>query len=346
MDNSYYILAKEQIEIKRLHICTWEFPNDPSYIEYGMEFSYDSFSGNSLELYLAVPFVKKGDKVICLLNNLSNKANSRFIFNDVVIGNDNVGKDERDGSILKFEKRDALTILPCEITADNGLILFKIKKPQKHEGNLYFRVLVKLGMNKVAFRKKGIAQISYIYDFKINETRNLPDNIYKIKDDNGLEICKVKQFFCLHAVPDDFILSFVDSSKLKNIRKLETEAFQRYLPDIKSISKDCYNIMFLKDSDKESYSIFSICTEETIGSKQIALAIGASIICNLLFALSSLRFTKDKNIDWYLQIPLEYWISFAIFSILGCFLFCHTKYKWIGSFLSLIFLTLIYIVLN
>ena len=38
----------------------------------------------------------------------------------------------------------------------------------------------------------------------------------------------------------------------------------------KGISKDCYNIMFLKDDDKdgkESYSLFSICTEETIGSK-------------------------------------------------------------------------------
>ena len=144
MDNSYYILAKKQIEIKRLHICTWEFSNPPSYIEFGMEFSFEIFNEDFLKLYLAVPFINKGDEVLCLLKNLSDKANSRFIFNDVVKTNDNVGEDERDGSILKFEEREALTILPCEITTDNGLIIFKIKKPRKHEGNLYFRVLVKL----------------------------------------------------------------------------------------------------------------------------------------------------------------------------------------------------------
>ena len=328
MDNSYYILAKEQIEIKRLHICTWEFSNFPSYIEYGMEFSYDSFHEDSLELYLTVPFIKKGDKVLCLLNNLSNKTNSRFIFNDIVNGNDNVGEDERDGSILRFESRETLTILPCETTTDDGLIIFKIKKPRKHEGNLYFRVLVKLEKNIIAIRKHGIAQTSYIYDFKINETRNLPDRIYEFKKTKSLEICKVGNLFCLHAVPDNFVFNYIDSSKLKNIRKLETEAFKRYLPDIKSISKDCYNIMFLKDFNKESYSLFSICTEEMIGAKQIALGIGANVLCSLLFAFSSLRFIKDPAIEWYRQIPWEYWGALAILILLCIYLFTPLKKKF------------------
>ncbi len=321
MENSYYILAKEQIEIERLHICTWEFPSDASYIEFGMEFPYENIKKDSLILYLAAPFVKKGDKVLCLLDNLSNKANSRFIFNDVVKGNDNVGEDERDGSILRFENRDTLTILPCEISTDEGLIIFRIKKPIKHEGNLYFRVLVNLDKNTIAIRKNGIAQTSYIYDFKLNETRNLPDNIYKLKNEKELGICKVKHLFCLHAVPDNFVFSFIDYSKLKNIRKLETEAFQRYLPNIKNISKDCYNIVFLKDSDQESYSLFSICTEETIGSKQIALAVGANILCSLLFAFSSLRVIKDPDKVWYSQIPWEYWGALVMLVLLCIYLF-------------------------
>lgn len=328
MDNSYYIIAKKQIEIKRLHICTWEFSNSPSYIEYGMEFSYDSFHEDSLELYLTVPFIKKGDKVLCLLNNLSNKTNSRFIFNDIVNGNDNVGEDERDGSILRFESRETLTILPCETTTDDGLIIFKIKKPHKHEGNLYFRVLVKIEKNTISIRKHGIAQTSYIYDFKINETRNLPNYIYEFKKARSLEICKVSNLFCLHAVPDSFVFNYIDSSKLKNIRKLETEAFKRYLPDIKSISKDSYNIMFLKDFNKESYSLFSICTEEMIGAKQIALGIGANILCSLLFALSSLRYIKDPTIEWYRQIPWEYWGALAILTLLCIYLFMPLKKKF------------------
>jgi len=331
MDNAYYILAKKQIEIERLHICTWELPNDSSYIEFGIEFSYDSFEGDSLTFFLAAPFINKSSDVSCLLKNLSDSANGRFIFNDVVSGIDNVGEDARDGSILKFEKRKKLTVLPCDIKVNDGLISFVIKKPIRYEGNLYFRVLIKLGKNAVALKKSGIAQTTYIYDFKINETRNIPQGIYDLKKNNGLEICKVNNIFCLHAIPDNFVFSFVDSSKLKNIRKLETSAFQRYLPEIKGISKDCYNIMFLKDDNqdgKESYSLFSICTEETIGSKQIALAVGANILCSLLFAIASLRFAKDSSIEWYQQIPWEYWGAFAILIFLCIYLFTPLKKKF------------------
>lgn len=331
MDNSYYILSKEQIEIKRLHICTWEFSSESPYIEFGIEFPPDSIKDKSLTLYLATPFIKKIDTISCLLKNLSDRDNGRFIFNDVVCKISNAGGDPRDGTILSFEKRDALTVLPCDSNVNNELISFEIKKPSKYEGNLYFRVLIKIGNDTIAIRKGGITQTSYIYDFKINETRNLPQNIYELRKNMGLEICKVKKVFCFHAVPDNFVFSFVDSSKLKNIRKLESTAFQKYLPEVKGISKDCYNIMFLKDEDregKESYSLFSICMEETIGSKQIALAIGANILCSLLFALSSLRFIKDPTIEWYRQIPWEYWGALAILILLCMYLFTSLKKKF------------------
>ena len=43
MNNAYYILAKEAVPIERLHICTWEFPDADSYIEFGIEFSFEKF---------------------------------------------------------------------------------------------------------------------------------------------------------------------------------------------------------------------------------------------------------------------------------------------------------------
>ena len=331
MDNAYYILAKDNVSIERLHICTWEFPHESSFIEFGLEFPHESFVNDSIILYLAAPFIKEDYTVTCLMKNLSNTDNGRFIFNDVVRGIENVGDDSRDGSILSFEKRDKLTILPCDIKVDNGFISFKLEKPSRYEGNLYFRVLIKIDNDSIAIRKKGIAQTGYIYDFKINETRNLPQDIYELKKNKGLEICKVKKAFCLHAIPDNFVFSFVDSSKLKNIRKLESTAFQKYLPEIKGISQDCFNILFLKDNDddgKESYSLFTICTEETIGSKQIAFAIGANIICSLLFALSSLRFIKDANVEWYRQIPWEYWGALGILFFLCLYLFVPIKSVW------------------
>ena len=330
MENSYYILSKAQLSIERLHICTWEFPQKTSYIEFGVEFSYNDFIDDSICLYWAAPFIDERADIRCLLNNISDRTNGQFIFNDVVCGVDNVGDDSRDGSILRFEKRDSLTVLPCDIKKQAGLVEFEIKKPKKYKGNMYFRVLVNL-KDTIALVKRGIAQTTYIYDFKINETRNLPQKIYELKKNDDLEICKVKKVFCLHAVPDDFAFSFVDSSKLKNIRKLESAAFQKYLPEINGISKDCYNIMFLKDDDKdgkESYSLFSICTEETIGSKQIALAIGANILCSLLFTFSSLRFVKDSTIEWYRQIPWEYWGALAILVVLFVYLFTPLNKKF------------------
>ena len=325
MDNAYYILAKDQVSIERLHICTWEFPRGSSFIEFGLEFSYESIVNDSIIFYLAVPFIREDYSVTCLMKNLSKTDNGRFIFNDVVRAVENVGDDSRDGSILKFETRDNLTVLPCDNEVHEGYIKINIKKPNKYEGNLYFRILIKIDNDTIAIRKKGIAQTSYIYDFKINETRNLPQKVYDLKKNRSLEICSVKNVFCLHAIPDNFVFSFVDSSKLKNIRKLESSAFQQYLPEIKGISKDCYNIMFLKESGKESYSFFSICTEETIGSKQIAFAVGANILCSLLFAFSSLRFVKDPTIEWYKQIPWEYWGALAILLILCIYLFIWKK---------------------
>ena len=170
MDNAYYILAKENVSIERLHICTWEFPNESSYIEFGMEFSYESFIDDSIIFYLAAPFIKEDYSVTCLMRNFSNTDNGRFIFNDVVNGIENVGDDSRDGIILKFETRQHLTILPCDNEVNEGYIKFKIKKPNRHERNLYFRVLIKIDNDTIAIKKKGIAQTSYIYDFKINET--------------------------------------------------------------------------------------------------------------------------------------------------------------------------------
>lgn len=314
MNNAYYILAKENIQIERLHICTWEFPNADSYIEFGMEFPYETFTSDALNIWLSAPFIKEEDEVICLLKNLADSANSRFIFNNIVSGISNIGADSRDGSILHFEGRDSLTILPCKIDVSSGLLKFTLNKPNRYEGNLYFRVLVKHN-GTIAIKKSGIAKNTYIYDLKINETRNLPEDIYDLKSNENLQICKIQNLFCLHSVPDDFEFSFIDSSKLKNIRKLETEAFKKYLPDVKDIGKDCYNIIFLKDCNRDSYSLFTTCSEETIGTKQISLAIATNITCSLLFAFYTIRSEWVSNVKWYYQIPLEYYIA-AILLIL------------------------------
>lgn len=326
MNNAYYILAKEAVPIERLHICTWEFPDADSYIEFGIEFSFEKFVHKTLDIWLSVPYIRQQDEVTCLLKNLADRANCRFIFNDIVKGISNVGTDSRDGSILKFEGRQSLTILPCKIKVSNGFLKFTLNKPKQHEGNLYFRVLVKHN-GTIAIKKTGIAKNTYIYDLKINETRNLPDDIYDLKSNESLHICPIQNLFCLHSVPDDFDISFVDSSKLKNIRKLETEAFKRYLQNVEDIGKDCYNIIFLKDCNKDSYSLFTICTEETIGTKQIALAIASNILCSLLFFVYSVRTGIESEEAWYIRMPWEGIFALLVLFKLWQYLFPTKKKK-------------------
>lgn len=326
MNNAYYILAKKAIQIERLHICTWEFPDTDSYIEFGIEFSYEYFENKSLDIWLSVPFIREQDEVNCLLKNLADSANGRFIFNDIVSAISNVGADSRDGSILKFERRHSLTILPCKIEVSNGFLKFTLNKPPQYDGNLYFRVLVKHN-GTIAIKKSGIAKNTYIYDLKINETRNLPENIYNLKSDEDLHICPIQNLFCLHSVPDDFDITFIDSSKLKNIRKLETEAFKRYLQNVKDIGKDCYNIIFLKDCNKDSYSLFTICAEETIGSKQISLAIATNIVCSLLFFVYSVRTGIESEKAWYIQMPWEGIFALLVLVVLCQYMFPLKKKK-------------------
>lgn len=162
---------------------------------------------------------------------------------------------------------------------------------------------------------------------KINETRNLPDDIYDLKSNEGLHICPIQNLFCLHSVPDDFDITFIDSSKLKNIRKLETEAFKRYLQNVKDIGKDCYNIIFLKDCNKDSYSLFTICAEETIGSKQISLAIATNIVCSLLFFVYSVRTGIESEKAWYIQTPWEGIFALLVLVVLCLYLFPLKKKK-------------------
>lgn len=158
----------------------------------------------------------------------------------------------------------------------------------------------------------------------MNENRNLPHDIQDFKRNEGLVFCHVNKLFCLHAIPDSFDFGFIDNTKLKNVRRLETGSFVSYLPEIKEIKKDCYNIVFLKEEGKTSYSLFTVISKETIGIVQVAFAICANLFCSLLFALSSLRMSNRAT---GFSIPWEYWVSFFIIVLLVIYVVYSVRKK-------------------
>ncbi|PCJ26324.1 MAG: hypothetical protein COA97_05955 [Flavobacteriales bacterium] len=120
MDNSFYLPSDTTsgIEIERFHICTWEFTNETSLVEFGCEIVNNSAINNIgvLSLSLYMPWLDSKCKVEDFYNRLKVTSNSKFIFNDSVDDTSNFdGGDNDDGMIHHFRDRESLCLLPIDI---------------------------------------------------------------------------------------------------------------------------------------------------------------------------------------------------------------------------------------
>lgn len=326
MDNTYFILSDKAVSIERLHICTWDLQYNNAGIEIGIEFVTSPNSQN-IKFKLSLPFMRETNEVKCLMEALiRDDDNSKFIFNDTIKANRPIKGDKRNGTILEFENRKSLSVLPIkDIEKVDGILSFSVKGTSQQNSN-YIRLYIQTELSSLSVSRVGIAKISHIYDIKINERRNLPTHINDLINGN-FKICNIiKQCFCFHVIPSSYNISYVNSVKLKNIRILEAESFNHYLPINFRMKKNDYIIVFNKVENAKDgiYTFFSEFEKETIGNKQIVFAIGANIVCSLLFGLSSLRdFTTGEK--WYEKLPLEFWMAIIILIIFLCWLFIPWK---------------------
>lgn len=312
---TFFILSDKPVTIERLHLCSWDFGDGDALIEFGIEFVPDESSGEII-FKISFPFDVDGLDVVCLMNSLvRNDDNCKFIFNDKIVANKPINADKRNGSIVEFSDRNTLAILPISDTSSTGEIVSFRVKPVSGEAPNYIRFCLRAKIRNLAVVKSGIAKCSYIYDVKVNEQRNMSDRVNKLIN-NGFSICTlIKSCFCFHVVPSKYNISYLNGSKLKNIRVLESEAFSKYLPLNRSLPVNDYMIVFNKDSQSESdgYAFFSEFDEEKIGVKQLIVAVVLNILCNLLFAFSAISFASDKS--WYLQLPIGYWVAISLIVI-------------------------------
>lgn len=333
MDNTYFILTNKPIAIERLHICTWDFNNSKAAIEIGIEFSATPYS-KDVAFKLSLPFLKEADTAICLMDSLiRDDDNSKFIFNDTIKANKPIKGDKRNGSIIEFQSR-TLSILPIkEVAIEDGVCSFIVKDINQSLKN-YIRLLIQTDISNLAVIRNGITKKTYIYDFKINEKRNLPNKINDLINQNYIICSSIKSCFCFHVIPSNYNISYLDSSKLKNIRILEADAFNRYLPIDKEMKQDDCLIVFNKVSNAfdGNYSFFSEFEQETIGNKQIILAIAANIACSLLFGIYTLR-NWVKGDKWYDFLPWEFGVAIIILVIFILYLF--VPWRKLKAFLSL-----------
>lgn len=335
MENSFFILSERNLIIERFHICTWDFKDRKSFIELGFEIDNSTPLGDNISLTFTAPFLKKVQKgdIICLADKLHLRENSKFIFNDTVINSTPIDNDDRNGTILDFKIRGCLTILPIKekkINQTNGTIYLKVKSPIGASEKIYFRILIELPYKTIAISKDSFSKTMYIFDFKVNEQRNLPDEVFEVMGQEKLCLCKINNCFCLHIIPDTFEISFIDDKKLRNIRELEYSAFKRYLPDkVKGLKREEHMIVFSRASGENSYTFFSTFTKEILGHEQVIFTLAANVFCSLLLVITT---SEKYSFSDLTTIPRVLQIVALIFLLLLCYmgyLIIPQIFKWI-----------------
>ena len=335
MNNTYFILSSTKLSIDRLHICTWDFLENNASIELGIEFMPTPHK-KDVDFKLSLPFLKATDKVTCLMDSLvRDDDNCKFIFNDTIKTTTHIREDKRNGAILEFSSRSKLSVLPVrDVKVQDGVCSFVVKDVNPTIKN-YIRIYIQTSVAKLSIVRRGITKETYIYDIKVNERRNLPSHINDLLN-QGYTLCSdVKNCFCFHVIPSKYNIAYLNSAKLKNIRVLESDAFNRYLPCSDTISNNECLIVFNKSSATDgAHTFFSEFEKETIGNKQIIWTIFANILCSLLFGVFSLR-SWSRGQEWYDWLPWEYWATILCLLMLLAYLFL--PWRKLGKIIKKIF---------
>lgn len=334
--NTIYLLSScGDLTVEKFHFCTWDVRDENTFVEVGICINNTGNTPGNIDYYLALPFLSEQTTAESLHMNLANSSNYRFIFNEIAEQIVPIGGDPRSGSIVtigngvnEVDKKYAVVPATCDILNNQKMVKLSIRKPGGVFGHIYTRILIKTNSMTIAETIKSITKRTYVFDIKVNEARNIPDDVYDYKREHNLTLLKIQNTFCLHCVPGDYEIGFSDAAKLKNIRKLEKDAFCKYLPFLKKL-RGGYSIIFLKESNVNGNSFFTTFSKEYIGNKQLLIALVTNLICNLLFAIASYRSTKGVGEFWYKNMPIEWYISLAV--IIVCILFCIPKIPFISN---------------
>lgn len=326
MENSFFIYTNKgnAVKLERFHLCSWEFNNKSSLMEFGFEISRESIKQDDLTIFIYIPWAEKSCKTKDLYKELCIADNSRFIFNDSISVTKYLKSNTNDlGIIHTFSGRNELCILPTDIKiSENKIVSATLNlKPyreykEKSKPNIYFRFWIEPTVLFISMRKKGVSKSTIIYDIKVNERRNIPNDKMKYFDEK--EFCKIRYCFSFNILPNKYDIVFFDNSSLKNVRTLEFDSFNKYWGD-KRVKKDELIVVFnkkeVKDFEKkevaESFSFFSIYSMERIGIGQFALAIFINILCSILFFFPSYKKTINTGL-MLSNTPLEIFIALGI----------------------------------
>jgi hypothetical protein len=338
MENSYFIFSdiNQNIKIERFHICTWEFQNNTSFIEFGCEISKNSLQDQeNIELQLFAPWLTVKCQLADFYEKLKGSENSRFIFNESITSTDFLdGGQNLNGVVHNFSGRNRLCILPITLLIDgeNQTITIKInldfynKTLLDNRPNIYFRFSVTPEKILIATRKNGIAKSTILYDIRLNQKRNLPESL--IPKFVNKEVCKIERCFCFNIVPNRYELVFFDASSLQSVRTLEYPSFNRYLPD-KRIKENELLVVYSRKDGADAYNFFLIYSKEYIGMDQLAIGLLISLISGILLFIPAYKVSLGEKIKYselWAQMPFLFWVVVFLVAM-TLFYFAWKKFR-------------------
>lgn len=210
-------------KISRLQICTWNLLHGNTFFELGIEIAPGIIpEGQNCTIDFIAPWLMNTSKIISMHERFADNSNCRFIFNETVKSSSPIAGDNRNGTQIVFTTNTRIiTILPVVHNILNNRVLqlsFVNKAPK--DSSPYIRVLIEIKQKTLATIKKGIAKCNYIFDFKINERRNLPDFVLDTINADGLIYCDtiiVYSSFPVQRVIGEFSVEAIFSDSPKAI---------------------------------------------------------------------------------------------------------------------------------
>ncbi len=333
MDNSYFVYAENEIKIERFHICTWEFSNDNTLVEFGCEVTAKSIADkDNLEIKFFIPWLTSKASVTDFYSRLQDTSNSRFIFNDSISNQRSLdGGENKNGVIHHFSGKNELCILPItfgkdfdsqKVSANVNLKIYNQfqHSQEKPRPNIYFRFCIDPNNSQISVVKKGITRSTILYDIKLNQRRNIPEEL--LNEVLQHKLCSVQTCFCFNIIPNTHDLVFVDNSTLKNVRTLEYQSFKKYLGE-QLLQEEDLIVVFNKKDKLDSYAFFSIFTKEHIGIDQLTVALLINLVAGILLFIASLDISLNLANKTFSAIflPFTFWLVIALFGAMLVYYF-------------------------
>jgi lipid-A-disaccharide synthase-like uncharacterized protein len=342
MDNSYFVYAENEIKMHRFHVCTWEFSNNKTLVEFGCEISSASIgTSDSLEIKFFIPWLTSTATITDFYSRLQDTSNSRFIFNDSISNRTSLdGGENKNGVIQHFSGKNEICILPIKFKEhfDNHKVSVYVnlkiynqfhKELESPRPNIYFRFCIDPKRSQISVVKKGITRSTILYDIKLNQRRNIPEDL--LNEVLQHRLCLVETCFCFNIIPNTHDIVFVDNSTLKNVRTLEYQSFKKYLGK-ELLQEEDLIVVFNKKEELDSYTFFSIFTKEHIGIDQLTVALLINLIAGILLFIASLDISLDLANKTFSSafLPLTFWVVIALFGAMLIYYFMRrTNLKFI-----------------